>query len=292
MSEAWPLLDAFSYPFMQRALLAMVVLALASGVVGFVISLRDLEFVTDGLVHAVFPGLVIGFAVSGPAGLLPGAFIAGLLAALLLTLFARSRWVSQDAAIAVLLTSAFSLGVVLVSTQENYVTQLEALFFGSLLTVGEDQLLQMALVAALAVVLVVLTWRRQLFRAFDPGGFAAAGHRLFRTDLVLNVAIAMLVVAGVQAIGNLLVLSLLIVPMATARLISRRMLTLVPIAIAVPLLASIAGLWLSFETSVSFGSTASPGAVVVLCMLVLYVTALTVSGVTRRLAGWLGRGQR
>lgn len=282
--ESWLFVDAFSYPFMARALLTMGILALASGVVGFFISLRDLEFVSDGLIHAIFPGLVIGYALGGVTGVLPGAFVAGLVAAFVLTLVSRTPMVGQDAAVAVVLTSAFSLGVVIVSRQENYVSQLEALLFGRLLTVTPEQLVQIGIVAALAVLLVTVTWRNQLFRAFDPDGFTAAGHRVFRTDLVLNIAVAMLVVAGVQAIGNLMVLALLIVPMAVARLVSRRLVVLIPLSVIAALLSAVTGLLLSFEASVSLGSTVAPGPLIVIVLLGLYALALVAYGVRRLMA--------
>jgi len=276
--EFLSLADAMSYPFMQRALLTMAILSVASGIVGFFISIRDLEFVTDGLIHAVFPGLVIGFAVSGTAGILPGAFAAGLLAALVLTIITRTRVVGQDAAVAVVLTSAFSLGIVIVSRQRNYVSQLEELLFGRLLTVTSDQLVQIAVVAVLSIILVLVTARRQLFRSFDEVGFVAAGHSLLRTDLVLNVAVAMLVVAGVQAIGNLMVLALLIVPMAVARLVTRNVKILIPLAIAAPFVSATLGLWLSFEMSVTLSLSPSPSALLVLVLLSMYAVALAIYG--------------
>lgn len=277
--DSWSIVDAFSYPFMARALGTMVVLAMASGFVGFFISLRNLEFVSDGLIHAVFPGLVIGFALGGTSGILPGAFVAGLITAVLLTVITRTKLVGQDAAVAVMLTSAFSLGIVLVSRQENYVSQLEQLLFGRLLTVTEPQLVQIAVVAAFAVVLVLITWRAQLFRAFDEAGFIAAGHAIFRTDLVLNVAVAMLVVAGVQAIGNLMVLALLIVPMAIARLVTRKLWLLIPLAVLAPLVSAVLGLWLSFVASMQYDLTPSPGALLVLVLLGLYLVALAWFGI-------------
>ncbi len=264
----------FGYPFMTRALIAMAVLALASSVVGFFISLRDLEFVSDGLIHAVFPGLVVGFALAGSAGIIAGAFVAAVLAAVLLTYLMRRSVAGNDAAVAVVLTSLFSIGIVIVSKQENYVSQLEQLLFGRLLTVTDLQLIQIAVVATIAVALVLSTWRRQIFRAFDPVGFLASGNRLHSTELILNIAIAMLVVAGVQAIGNLMVLALLIVPMAFARLVTRRIWLLLPLAFVAPLVSSIFGLWLSFEISVNQQVSISAGALVVVSLLGCYLLAL------------------
>jgi len=259
----------------------MAILAVASGIVGFFISIRDLEFVTDGLIHAVFPGLVIGFAISGTAGILPGAFLAALLAALILTVITRTKAVSQDAAVAVVLTSAFSLGIVIVSRQQNYVSQLEELLFGRLLTVTSDQLIQISIVAVISIGLVTLTYRKQLFRAFDETGFVASAHSLFRTDLLLNIAVAMLVVAGVQAIGNLMVLALLIVPMAIARLVTRDVRILIPLAILAPFLSAVLGLWMSFEMSVNLDLAPSPSALLVLILLALYAVALAAYGLRR-----------
>lgn len=266
--------EALQLPFMSRALLTLVVLALAAGVVGLGISFRELEFVSDGLVHAVFPGLVIGAMLGGSEWLLAGALVAALVAAVLFTLLQRRGGVGSDAAIAVVLTGLFSLGVVLVSKQQGYVSQLQDLLFGHLLTVTETQLWQIVVVAALAIVVMLFTWRAMLFRAFDPAGFEAAGFRPLRTDLALSVATALLVVAGVQVLGVLMVVALLTVPMAVARLFSRRLGLLVPLAVLVPLIAGVVGLWWSFDLSVGHGLAVSPGPIVVLLLVALYLVAV------------------
>lgn len=280
--DAVSVLEIFQLPFMSRALATVAVLAVASGIVGLFISFRDLEFVSDGLVHAVFPGLVVGNVLGGVAGVLPGAVVAALAAAVLLTLLGRRARIGSDAGIAVVLTSAFSLGVVLVSRQQNYVSQLEELLFGRLLTVTQGQLIQITVVAAFAIALVLVTARSQLFRAFDPDGFRATGARVGLVDLALNVAVALLIVAGVQALGNLMVLALLTVPMAISRLVTRRFALLIPLAILTPLLAGFSGLWLAFSASVAGGATPSPGALVVLLLVGLYVIAVLWSRLRRR----------
>ena len=266
-------LDIFALPFMWRALLTVAILALAAGAVGLFISFRELEFVSDGLVHSVFPGLVVGAALGGSAGLLPGAVIAAILAAVLFTVIEHRGGVGADAAIAVVLTGLFSLGVVLVSRQEGYVSQLQELLFGRLLTVTGTQLWQILVVAIVAVAIVGFTWRAQLFRSFDAAGAEAAGFRLLRADLALGIAVALLVVAGVQALGVLMVIALLTVPMAASRLLTRRFALLIPIAVLLPLAAGIAGLWISFEWSVTRDATVSPGAIVVLLLVAAYVVA-------------------
>lgn len=273
--------EVFALPFMWRALVTVVILAVAAGVVGLFISFREMEFVSDGLVHAVFPGLVIGAALGGSAGVLPGAVLAAIISAVLFTVLEHRAGVGADAAIAVVLTGLFSLGIVLVSRQSGYVSQLQELLFGRLLTVTEAQLWQILAVAIASLVVVALTWRAQLFRAFDAAGAEAAGFRPLHSDLALGIAVALLVVAGVQALGVLMVLALLTVPMAVARLLTRGFALLIPLAILVPLLAGIAGLWLSFEWSVEADATVSPGAVVVLLLVAAYGVAAAVRSIRR-----------
>lgn len=268
------LLDALQLPFMARALTTLVVLSLAAGVVGIGISFRELEFVSDGLVHAVFPGLVIGAAIGGSAALLPGALAAALIAGVLFTLMHTKGAAGHDAAIAVGLTGLFSLGVVLVSKQTSYVSGLQELLFGSLLTVTPTQLWQIAVASVLAVAVMLFTLRSQLFRAFDPQAFEAAGFHPLRTDLALSSATALLVVAGVQAFGVLMIVALLIVPMAVSRLLTRRLTLLVPLAAGVPLVAGVLGLWWSFDLSVNRGVTVSAGALVVLLLIAMYLIAV------------------
>ena len=267
-------LGIFSLPFMSRALITVVILSVAAGIVGLFVSFRDLEFVSDGLVHAVLPGLVIGTALGGTAGVLPGALVAAVVAAVLFTVLERRGGVDADSAIAVVLTGLFSLGVVLVSRQESYVSQLQELLFGRLLTVTQTQLCQIAVVALFAVAVALVTGRAQLFRAFDRVGAEASGVHVLRTDLALSVAVALLVVAGVQALGVLMVIALTIVPMGVARLITRRFTWLIPLAIVTPLVAGIAGLTLAFDWSVRLDASVSPGAVVVLLLVALYAVAV------------------
>lgn len=269
-------ITVFSLPFMWRALATLAVLSVAAGIVGLFISFRELEFVSDGLVHAVFPGMVIGLTVGGSAGLLPGAALAAIAAAVLFTVVELRGGIGSDAAIAVVLTGLFSLGVLLVSRQQSYVAQLQDLLFGRLLTVTEAQLWQLLVIALLAIGVIVLTWRAQMFRAFDPTGAETAGMKPFATDIWLSIAVAMLVVAGVQALGVLMVVALLIVPMAAARLLTTRFAALIPLAIALPLGAGIVGLWVSYEWSIATGAPASPGAIVVLLLVALYLLAVLV----------------
>jgi zinc/manganese transport system permease protein len=270
-----PLVDAFALPFMARALIVLGALSLVAGVVGVLVNLRGLEFISDGLTHAVFPGIAIGFVWGGREGLFVGAMGAALFAAVVLTLIVRQS-VSSDAAIAIVFTAMFSVGIILVSQETNYVGQLEQLLFGRLLTVSPTEVVQTVVICLVALVLIGLTLKEEVFRAFDRVGFAAAGYRTLALDLLLNVAIALVVVAASSAVGNLLVLAVLIVPGAVARLITNRLWLLFPIAAGFAALGAWLGLVLGFQASVQAGVDLPSGATVVLVLVSGYAVVLLV----------------
>lgn len=173
------------------------------------------------MTHTVFPGVVIGYLAGGVGGVFPGALVAGAVTAVLLTLATRSRRVSDDTALAVLLAAMFAVGVVLVSRRTSYTADLTALLFGRLLTVSTVQIGQTAAVTGLVLAVLAAFAKELQLRAFDPEGTAALGYRVAVLDLILNTTIALVVVAAAQSVGTVLVIALLVVP-AAARPAARR----------------------------------------------------------------------
>jgi zinc/manganese transport system permease protein len=272
------LTTAFTLPFMGRALIVLLVLSLAAGVIGVFINLRGLEFLSDGLTHAVFPGIAAGFVLGGRDGLYVGAMIAAVAAAIVLTLLSNKR-VSSDATIAIVLTAMFSLGVIFVSRSNDYAGQLESLLFGHLLTVTDTEVVVTSAIAMIALLLVVITFRGQLFVAFDASATQAVGYRPVLLNLTLNVAIALVVVAASSAVGNLLVLAVLIVPGAVARLATGRLAFLFVVSAGFAMLASWFGLATAFGLSVSADVTVPGGATVVLFFVLGYFLMLSWRGI-------------
>jgi zinc/manganese transport system permease protein len=282
------LFDPFTLPFMGRALLVLAVLGVAAGTVGVLVNLRGWEFTSDGLVHAVFPGIAIGFVLGGTTGLFAGAMIAAVVAAVLLTMVAR-RAATSDAAIAIILTAMFSVGILVVSRQSDYAGQLEALLFGRLLTISAGEVLQTVVICGMAVLLLLATIKEQVFRAFDARGSQAAGYRPFLLDLTLNTAIALVVVAASSAVGNLLVLAVLIVPAAIARLATDRLVLLFPLAAIAAMTAAWLGLSISFFGSLRGGVNLPAGATVVAVLVRGYGGILAVRLLADRLRPRRGR---
>ena len=268
--------EPFAAPFMARALIEVVLLALICGPISVFVFVRRLSFVSDALTHTVFPGVVAGFVAGGVDGVFPGALIAAVLTALVLTSLTRDGRLTDDASTAVVLTAMFSVGVLLVSRRSSYTSDLTSLLFGRLLTVTPRQLAETAVLAVVILAGLAAGARALTFRAFDPDGAAAAGFRVARLDLLLNLLIALVVVAAVRAVGTILVVALLIVPAAAARLVTGRLAGMALLGTGLILLSGYGGLWLSWTASVRHGIALTSASAVVLCLVLAYLVLLPV----------------
>ncbi|NHC44112.1 metal ABC transporter permease [Motilibacter aurantiacus] len=269
---------------MARALLEVVLLGALGGIVGVYVLLRRLAFVADTMTHTVFPGVVLGFLAAGTGGVFWGALVAAVVTAVLLTLLTARELVSEDAALAVLLTGMFSVGVVLVSRRSSYSADLTAFLFGRILVVTREQIVQTAVVAVLTLLVLAVAGKELVLRSFDPVGARAAGYRVVGLDLVLNLLVALVIVAAVQAVGTILVIALLIVPAAAARALTDRLLWLAPIGAVVGAAGGWLGLAASYEASVGHGVRLASGATIVLALVALYLLALAALPARRAVA--------
>jgi zinc/manganese transport system substrate-binding protein len=255
-------LAPFDLPFVQRAVVEVLLLAVGSGVLGTWIVLRGLSFYAHAVGTAAFPGLVLADGL-GFSPLLGAMATAGVVAIGVTLLSRRARGESYDAATALMLVGALAAGVILASDVFHSQGSVERLLFGSLLTVGgTDQ--AAAAVAALAVLVGgALLGRRWLATGFDPMSAKALGARSPLPDAVLLVLVAATAVAALNAIGALLATALLVVPAATTRLLADRLGTWQLNTIALAALEGVGGLWLSVQLNAPPGATiAALGAVV------------------------------
>jgi manganese/iron transport system permease protein len=271
------LLEPFGSPFMQRALAEALLLGAVAAVVSVFVVLRRLSFVADVLTHTVFPGVVIGFVVAGTSGIVWGASVFAVLSTVLITVLAGRSRVTEDASMAIVLTGFFAVGVVLVSRQTSFTSDLTAFLFGRILTVDRQQLVVTAVIGAAVLLLLGLLGKELLFRAFDPAGAEARGYRVLALDLVLNLVVALVVVAAVRAVGTVLVIALLVVPGAAGRLLSNRLAGITLIAVGTALLAGWLGLVASWQASVNHGLRLASGATVVLVLVLLYGVAAAIA---------------
>lgn len=279
------LVTPFEAPFMARALIEAVLLGVVAAVVSVFVVLRRLAFVSDVLTHTVFPGVVIGFLVAGTSGIVWGALAFAVLSVALLTVLAANVRVTEDASMAILLTGFFAVGVVLVSRRSSYTADLTAFLFGRILTVDRNQIVVTAALGAVVLLVLASTGKELLLRAFDPAAAAALGYRVVLLDLLLNLAVALVVVAAVRAVGTVLVIALLVVPGAAARLLSDRLAVIFAVAVAFGVLGGWLGLAVSYEASVGHGLRLASGATVVLVLVGLYLAAAGAAAVRGSVRG-------
>jgi manganese/iron transport system permease protein len=237
--------DPLSAPFMQRALLAIVPLAIAGGLLGAWIVLRRLAFFAHAVGTATFPGLV----VAGPWGLAAplAALGAGVAFAALLARLTRRGATSPDAATGLLLTGALALGAVLASDVYHSGAGVDRLLFGTLLGLGDGDLWLAGAVGLAAVAATAALARTWLATGFDPAGAPALGVRAQRGDWILLALLAVTVVAALPAVGALLVSTLLVVPAATARLLTGSLSALLATSVALAAAEGVAGLLLAYH---------------------------------------------
>jgi manganese/iron transport system permease protein len=267
------LFEPLQYAFVQRALVAAVLVALVCASVGVFVVLRGLAFLGDAIAHAAFPGVVIAFLLK--VNIVIGGSVAAVLSALAIGAVARRSGLKEDTAIGVVFSGMFALGIVLFSSIRTYTGDLLGILFGDVLGVATDQLVVGGLTAALVLVALWIIWRQLVFVSFDPIGAAAAGLNTLRYDTLLLGLIGLAIAVSVQIVGVVLVVAMLVTPAATARLVAEDLRTLVIIALALAVGSSIAGIWLSYFVNAASGGT------IVLVATTLFAVVWMVRSVAR-----------
>lgn len=267
------LLEPLQYAFVQRALVAAVLVALVCASVGVFVVLRGLAFLGDAIAHAAFPGVVIAFLLK--INIVIGGSVAAVLSALAIGAVARRSGLKEDTAIGVVFSGMFALGIVLFSSIRTYTGDLLGILFGDVLGVATDQLVVGGVTAAFVLVTLWIIWRQLVFVSFDPIGAAAAGLNTLRYDTLLLGLIGLAIAVSVQIVGVVLVVAMLVTPAATARLVAQDLRTLVIVALLVAVGSSIAGIWLSYYVNAASGGT------IVLVATTLFGVVWTVRSVAR-----------
>jgi manganese/iron transport system permease protein len=275
------LVDPFAVPFMARALLEVVLLGILGGVLGVHLLLRRKAFVTEALQHTVFPGVAIAFVAGQP--LLAGALVAAVASVLLLQLLTRNDRLDVDAALALLIATFFALGVVVVSRSDSFQSSLTALLFGRVLAVDARQLVETAVLVVAGVAVLAALHKELVLQAFDPAAGAALGYPVRRLDLVVDLVVALAVVAAVRAVGTVLLVAFLVTPAAAARLCCRRVPAMMAAAAGLTALCGWIGLAASYEASVEHGLRLASGALVVLTITAGFLVVAAVTGLRTRL---------
>jgi ABC-type Mn2+/Zn2+ transport system permease subunit len=249
---AW-LTEPFEPEFMQRALLAGLIAAAASSVIGTWVVLRGLAFVGDALAHGVLPGLALAVLWGFSPTL--GALAAALVMSGAVTLAGRRSQLRDDSAIGLLFVGMLALGVIIVSRSDSFATDVTSLLFGEVLGVTAADLRGQAIAAGLVVAVSLALYRPFLALAFNRDKAATLGMHPGLAHPALLVLVAASIIASFQAIGTMLVFGLLIGPPATAGLLVRRVPRMMAASVLLGALAVVAGLVVSYHHDTAAGAT-------------------------------------
>jgi manganese/iron transport system permease protein len=249
---AW-LLAPFAYDFMQRALIAAMVVGGLCSTLGTFVILRKLSFIGDGVAHASFAGIVIAYLRGINFEI--GAAAVAVLTALGIGYINRRGGISLDTAIGVLFTGVFALGVFLISQAHSSTVDLQDFLFGNILGVSPLDLAIDVAVAALVLITIALAFRPLVFASFDPVVAQAAGVPVVALDYVLLVLLALTIVVSLESIGIILVAALLVTPAAAAAQVTRRFVPMLATSIVIGVGSCVAGLLLSYYAAAASGAT-------------------------------------
>ncbi|NYD68153.1 metal ABC transporter permease [Agromyces atrinae] len=244
------LIEPLGYDFMQRAFAVTMTAAIVCGVLSCWLVLIGWSLMGDAVSHAVLPGVVIAYLLGTPFAL--GALVFGLAAVALIGLVRSTSRVKEDAAIGVVFTTLFALGIVLISIFPSQ-TDLSHILFGNLLGVSIGDLVQVLVLGAIALTLLVLKRRDLTLYAFDPSHANAIGINPKVLGGLLLGLLALTVVVSLQAVGVILVVAMLIIPGATAYLLTDRFGRMLVISPAIAAVCSVIGLYASYYIDASSG---------------------------------------
>ena len=246
------LLTPLSYAFIQRGLLAALMVGVLCSVIGCYGVRRSMAFLGDAMAHAVLPGVAVAYLLG--RNLTLGALAAALVVALGVGLFSRKGMVKEDTAIGVLFAAALSLGVVLISSIRTYAVDLSHILFGNVLGVSSLDLWLTAIIGSIVLLSILLFYRQFLVVSFDPVLAATLRMRVGLFNNLLLVLLALTIVISMQTVGVGLVAAMLVTPAATAYLLVRRLPTMMLVSGLIGGFSSLVGLFASYHLNVASGA--------------------------------------
>jgi manganese/iron transport system permease protein len=247
------LTDPLTYQFAVRAIIEVAIVGVTCGAIGAYVIVRRLAFIGDAISHSVFPGIVIAYILG--IGILLGALVAGLLTALAIALVSRRGRIREDAAIGIFFAAAFALGVVIISTRQTYQGDLTAFLIGNLQGVSGTDIVLSAVVAVLTMLVLAAFHKELMLVSFDRTLASALGYPIGLLDALLLIMLTTTIVIGIQAVGIILIIALLVTPAATARLLVDRFVPMMLLGALIGLVAGVAGYYLSFYLGWASGGT-------------------------------------
>jgi manganese/iron transport system permease protein len=250
------LLQPLSYEFMQRGMLAAILVGIVCAVVGTYVVLRGLAFFGDALAHTILPGIALGYLISGGARehLFWWALGTAVVAALGIGTISKNSEIKEDTAIGIIFAGMFALGIALISTVRSYAVDLSHFLFGDVLSVSSQSLWLILIFGGIVLLSIFALYKEFLTLSFDP--ILATTLRL-PVNLLNNLLLALIAVTvavSLQTVGVALMVAMLVTPAATAYLLTRRLPRMMGLAAIFASLSGVIGLYLSYYLSIASGA--------------------------------------
>lgn len=273
------LLEPFQFEFFRNGAMVAVLAGALCGMLGVYIVLRGMSYIGHGLSHAIFGGAVVSFVMSWNFYL--GAGLWGFFSAVLINQTTRRTKIGADAAIGVITTASFALGVAIISRYRRFTQSIDAALFGNILGVTPQDLLVVAGVTLLVGAAIFFSYKQLLFMTFDPQVAQVYGVPTAWFDTLFALALAAAIIASMQILGVTLIAAALVVPAITARLLTDSFSRMLFYSVAIGALTGLMGMYLSYYID------AASGATIVLTQSACFAAALLFSALRRRSAARL-----
>jgi ABC-type Mn2+/Zn2+ transport system permease subunit len=277
------LLDPFRYDFFVRGLVVATVAGGLCGMVGTFVVMRRMSYIGHGLSHSVFGGAVVSYVMGWNFYL--GAGLWGFLSALLISWTARRRQIGADAAIGIVTTASFAIGVAIISKARRFTKNFDAALFGNILGVQPEDVFVVVGVTVLVAIIIFFAYKQLLFMTFDREVAPLYGIPDRWMDTLLSLILAATVIASMQILGVTMIAAIIVVPAVTARLLTDSFARLLLMATAIGTLCGLVGMLLAYYLDVA------PGATIVLTAASIFMLTLTATSARRRLQTERARGR-
>ena len=250
------LLEPLQYEFMQRGLIAAVLVGTLCAVVGTYVVLRGMAFFGDALAHTILPGIALGYLLTDGARepLFWWALGTAVVASIGIGAISKNSEIKEDTAIGIIFAGMFALGIALISTVRSYAVDLSHFLFGDVLSVSSQSLWLILIFGAVVLLTIFALYKEFLTLSFDPILAATLRLPVGLLNNLLLALIAVTVAVSLQTVGVALMVAMLVTPAATAYLLTRRLPKMMALAAVFASLAGIIGLYLSYYLSIASGA--------------------------------------
>jgi ABC-type Mn2+/Zn2+ transport system permease subunit len=274
MMIAFNLFEPYGFQFFRNGLVVATIAGALCGLLGVFVVLRGMSYIGHGLSHAVFGGAAASAVLQ--INFFLGAGIWGVVSGVLIARVSRRRVIGADAAIGVVTTASFALGLALMNRYGQASKSIEAVLFGSVLGVKISDIVAVSAVALLALAVIVLTYRKLLFSTFDPDVAQVSGVRVSLVEAMLLALLSLTILVTMRVIGTLLISALLVIPAASARLTTNsfsRMLWISPL---------IGGVTCFIGMNLSYFLDTSASATIILTATIVFIAVYALAGIRGR----------